>query len=442
MQIYMNKKLILAGGALMAAAAVAGDFHDFAKTPPRGWNSWDIYGTTVTEAQTKTQADAQAKYLLPSGYEYCTVDIQWYEPNAEGHVYKEGAPLAMDEYSRLLPAPNRFPSAAEGKGFKPLADYVHAKGLKFGIHYMRGIPRQAVRLNSAILGTPYHAADIALTNNTCCWNPDMFGVDMKKPGAEAYYDSLVAQWADWGVDLVKVDDIARPYDEVQILEIEALRKAIDKTGRAIVLSLSPGETPVARGTHVNTHANMWRVSDDFWDNWKSLKSQFRRLHNWELYRVTGSWPDADMLPFGVVAFSRKCRFTRDEQLTCMSLWCIARSPLIFGGDMTKLDDFTLKLLTNPEILAINTASENNRELRRDGDRIVWAADVPGSGDKYLALFNASDEESEIAVDLKSLGFDGAVKVRDLWDRRDEGAVTGELKRTVRPHACMVYRLAP
>lgn len=361
-----------------------------APTPPMGWNSWDIFGTTVTEAQAKAQADAMAKYLLPAGYKYFTVDIQWYEPESKAHVYKPGAPLEMDAYSRLMPAVKKFPSADYGAGFKPLADYVHAKGLKFGIHIMRGIPKQAVQKNTPILGVDVRAADIADTNSTCPWNPDMYGVDMRKPGAQAYYDSLFELYAAWGVDYIKVDDIARPYDATQKAEIEAIRKAIDKTGRPIVLSLSPGDTPLERGEHVMQFANLWRISDDFWDRWPPLYAMFERLRKWTPYRAEGAWPDADMLPFGIIDFDRKSGFTQDEQHVCMTLWCIARSPLIFGGDVTRLDTFTRDLLTNPEVLAVNQASTNNRQVSRENDLIIWAADVPDSQDRYVALFNAQD----------------------------------------------------
>jgi hypothetical protein len=257
---------------------------------------------------------------------------------------------------------------------------------------MRGIPKQAVRDNTAILGTDARAADIANTRSTCPWNPDMYGVDMSKPGAQAYYDSLFELYASWGVDFVKVDDIARPYDEVQKAEIEAIRKAIDKTGRPIVLSLSPGDTPIERGQHVMNHANMWRISDDFWDRWQPLYEMFGRLEKWTKYRAEGAWPDADMLPFGIVEFNRPTRFTPDEQMTCMSLWCIARSPLILGADMTRMDDTTLKLLTNPEVLAVNQASTNNRQIKNENDLIVWAADGLG-GDRYVGLFNAQSNEN-------------------------------------------------
>jgi len=374
------------------------DYHRFASTPPMGWNSWDCFGTTVTEAQAKAQADAMAEKLKPFGWQYLTVDIQWYEPNAKGHVYQEGARLQMDNYSRLIPALTKFPSAADGVGFKTLADYVHSKGLKFGIHIMRGIPKQAVAEQTAILGSNVTAADIAKTNSYCAWNPDMWGVDMSKPGAQDYYNSLFELYASWGVDLVKVDDIARPYDSVQKAEIEAIRKAIDHCGRPIVLSLSPGDTPIEQGDHVMQHANMWRISDDFWDRWPPLYGMFGRLDKWTPYRTTGAWPDADMLPFGIVEFDRETRFTEDELKLCMTLWCIARSPLILGSDMTRMDAFTTELLTNPEVLAVNQASGNNRQLCREDDLIVWTADVPGSDDKYVALFNAQSNDEPFDLD--------------------------------------------
>lgn len=382
--------LIVASSCILQAQEKP-KYWQIAPTPPLGWNSWDIYGTTVTEQQIKEQADAMVKYLLPSGYKYLTVDIQWYEPQSKGHSYKPGAILTMDEYGRLTPGLTKFPSAANGVGFKTLADYVHSKGLKFGIHIMRGIPKQAVEKNLPVLGTNVKAQDIAIKSSTCAWNPDMYGVDATKPEGQAYYNSIVQMYADWGVDFIKCDDISRPYDNIQKAEVEALRNAIDKTGRPIVLSLSPGATPVKVGEHVMNHANMWRITDDFWDRWGALLAMFERLDAWTPYRGPGHFPDADMLPIGMVEFNRATRFTKDEQYTLMSLWAIGRSPLIFGGDMTKLDDFTKEMLTNPEMLKVNQESQNNRQVYRQNNLIAWTADVPNSKDKYVALFNAQSK---------------------------------------------------
>jgi alpha-galactosidase len=375
------------------------DYHTWAQTPPMGWNSWDCFGTQITESQAKEQADYMAANLKKHGWEYFVVDIQWYEQNSKGYDYAKDAVLTMDAFSRLLPAPKKFPSAVNGVGFKALADYVHAKGLKFGIHMMRGIPRQAVKQNTPIKGTTARAADIADVTSTCGWNPDMYGVDMSKPGAQEYYNSIMELVASWGVDFIKVDDLSRPYHQA---EVEAIRKAIEKTGRKIVFSTSPGETPLSAGPSVNQNANMWRISDDFWDNWKSMYDQFKRLNDWTPYRITGAWPDADMLPLGVLQLGRPTRFTREEQFTLMSLWSIARSPLMHGGDMTKTDSLTSALLTNDEVLAVNQHSTNNRQLFRTKDGLIaWVADVPGSKDKYLAVFNTRDAAS---LDLSKAAF--------------------------------------
>ncbi len=382
-----------------------------------GWNSWDCFATTVTEAQVKAQADYMASKLSRYGWQYIVVDIQWYEPSAQGFQYRADAPLVMDAWSRLQPAPNKFPSASSGGGFKSLADYVHGKGLKFGIHMMRGIPRKAVAQNLAIKGTTVRAADIADTRSTCPWNPDMYGVDMSKPGAQEYYDSLYALFAAWGVDFVKVDDLSRPYHRA---EIEAIRKAIDKTGRRMVFSTSPGETPVRDGNHIEDHANMWRISDDFWDDWGALESQFKRLDDWTPYRAEGHFPDADMLPLGAVRLAPGyggpswTRFTKDEQYTMMSLWSIARSPLMMGGDLTRNDDFTLSLLTNDEILGVNQHSRKNRQLfRRDGF-VAWIADAPRQGAKYLAVFNT--QSAAPVIDPQAAIFRSALITRTTPQR--------------------------
>ncbi|HEY6915563.1 MAG TPA: glycoside hydrolase family 27 protein [Paludibacter sp.] len=452
----MKHKLTVLLTLLMAVSLCSIDaqtdskYHQWASTPPLGWNSWDCFGTTVTEQQIKEQADAMAKYLLPSGYKYLTVDIQWYEPEAKGHAYDPNATLTMDEYGRLMPGLKKFPSAADGKGFKHLANYVHSKGLKFGIHIMRGIPRQAVDKNTPVLGTNAKAQDIAIKSSTCFWNPDMYGVDATKPEGQAYYNSIVQMYADWGVDFIKCDDIARPYDNVQQAEIEALRKAIDKTGRPIILSLSPGATPVKMGEHVMNHANMWRITDDFWDRWELLQAMFERLDVWTPFRGAGHFPDADMLPIGIVEFKRPTNFTKDEQYTLMSLWAIGRSPLILGGDMTKLDDFTKEILTNPEMLKVNQYSINNRQVSRDKNLIVWTADVPNSKDKYVALFNAQSKgenidfnnADQVNVNFEAIGIKGKAKVRDLWSHKDLGTFNGSFGRELPQHGAGLYRISP
>jgi alpha-galactosidase len=411
-----------------------------------GWNSWDSYGTTVREAQVKANADWMAEHLAKYGWKYIVVDIQWYEPNAQGQDYKPGAPLTMDQYGRLLPAVNRFPSSANGAGFKPLADYVHGKGLKFGIHIMRGIPREAVQKNLPIQGTSYHAADVADKENGCRWNPDMWGVDTTKPGAQAYYDSIAELYASWGVDFIKADDMGSHL--YQPAEIRALSQAMRKTGRAMVLSISPGPAPISEAEFFEKYAQMWRISDDFWDDSKLLKQQFDYTRDWaQFVGKNDTWPDADMLPLGRLRVTSSegggsaTKFTPDEQQTVMTLWSIARSPLIFGGDLPSNDAATTALITNKEVLEVNQHSHGGHQALERGSVRVWVADGPQQGEHYVAIFNSADREQEITVPWTEVGiFGGAKEVRDLWERRFLGMLV-EAHLSLRPHASALYRVA-
>lgn len=373
------------------------DFHNWAATPPMGWNSWDCFGPTVTEAEVKANADYMAKYLKPYGWDYIVVDIRWYVGNDKSHGYNEKDPdYVLDQYGRFMPAVNRFPSAAGGKGFKPLADYLHQKGLKFGIHIMRGIPVIAVKQNLPIKGTNLTAQDIYSDKDQCLWLHDMYTVLPEKPGAQEYYNSLFELYASWGLDFVKIDDLSSPiYFEG---EINMIRKAIDRTGRKIVLSTSPGETPIDHADHVQKNANMWRTVGDFWDSWEQLKEHFDVFERWNKWRAYGAYPDGDMLPIGRIGIRaergdpRMTAFTKDEQYTLMTLWTIFKSPLMFGGNLPDNDPFTLSLLTNKNVLKVLNESTNNKPLFTDKDKAAWIADEPGTGAKYLAVFNTADQQ--------------------------------------------------
>jgi alpha-galactosidase len=424
-----------------AAAAPAGGKAPLAPRPPMGWNSWNSFATTINEAQALETARIMASKLLPFGYDVFTVDIQWYEPEAASYDYNRNPQPAMDGHGRLLPAPNRFPSSVGDKGFKPLADQVHALGLKFGVHLMRGVPRAAVKANLPVLGTSARAADVADTSSTCSWNPDMYGVDMRRPGAQAYYDSVFRLFAQWGVDFVKMDDMSRPYD-AHAAEIEAAHKAIKASGRPMILSLSPGETPVPRAAHVRKYAQMWRISDDFWDEWSMLEAQFTRLENWNAFRAPGAWPDADMLPLGRLALGKRdSKFTPDEQRTLMTLWSIARSPLIMGGDLRHLDEATLALLTNRQVLAVNQASIGNQpHFVEDGTRVWSARPEDEPGDRYLALFNTTGKPKTVGIGLRELGLEGGASAHDLWTGEALGRFSGRVERTLPAHGSALLRL--
>ena len=418
-----------------------------APTPPMGWNSWDSFGPTVKENEVKANADAMAAELAASGWQYVVVDIEWFQPNAHAHGYIPRGAVLMDEYGRFVPASNRFPSAANGAGFKPLADYVHSKGLKFGIHIMRGIPREAVDKNLPIKGTKYHAADVASKTNVAKWEgmEDTYGVDMSKPGAQAYYDSIAQLYASWGVDLVKADDMSSPY---QAPEIHALSVALKKSGRPIVLSLSPGPAPVVKYLDLKANAQMWRISNDFWDRWVDIRKQFDLMKEWQGKVHTGGWPDADMLPLGHIGIraergvDRPSLLTHDEQITLMSMWAIFRSPLMFGGDIPTSDQFTIDLMTNREVLDVNQHSDHGREVYRTAETICWTADAPGSSAKYLTVANVSDKASDVKLPWHTLGITAKkVSQRDLWTHKDLGS-SDTFAMALRPHATILLKLTP
>jgi alpha-galactosidase len=443
-------RVLLAAFATTLLVGTGAAQSPLAPTPPMGWNSWDSFGTTVTEDEVKANADYMAAHLKAHGWQYVVVDIQWSELDPKSHGYRPNAELAMDEFGRLIPAPNRFPSSASGKGFKPLADYVHSLGLKFGIHIMRGIPRRAVNASLPISRSTHLASEIADRASICPWNTDMFGIDVTKPGGREYYASIAQLYASWGVDFVKADDMfGHVAQGDHSAEIDALSQALGQSGRPIVLSLSPGVREDSKGEFLSTRANMWRISDDFWDRWVDLKDQFPRLHRWSAFSGPGHWPDADMLPLGKIGLRaergdpRMSRLTQDEQVTLMTAWSIARSPLMFGGNLPDNDAFTLSLITNDEVLAVNQKSTGGRQLFANGNQIAWVADVPGSQAKYIAVFNVgdtSDEQTRIA--WSDLGLGGTCDVRDLWARKEVGRATDGTTVAVKPHGSVLYKVTP
>lgn len=418
-----------------------------------GWNSWDCFGVSVTEAEVRANAEFMARHLRPCGWEYIVVDLGWYAPDAHKDSYKRpGIRQWIDGYGRLVPDPAKFPSSAGGRGFRPLADYVHGLGLKFGVHLMRGIPVQAVEANTSIRGSAQRAAEIADPDDVCFWYQGMQGVRMVQSGGQAYYDSVAALLAEWGVDFVKVDDINSwdgegRSDPYHTDEVEGVARALARCGRPIVLSLSPGAARTCNAAHLRRHANLWRISADFWDDWQALKRQFERCARWAPYATPGGWPDADMLPIGRIGIrgevgeARATHFTPDEQTTLLTLWCIARSPLMFGGHLPESDELSLRQITNPEAMAVNQASEGNRELWRRGDQVAWVARVPQSSECYLALFNLGERRGEVIVSASELGLAGpCLRLRDLWARADTVTADGVVRWLVAPHGAALLRV--
>jgi hypothetical protein len=433
-----------AGNATAKIEIVCGD--TIALTPPMGWNSYDAFGDNVVESEVLSNAHYIAEQMQPVGWDTVVVDYCWSDPGAHDNNRnaRANAPLAMDKFGRMIPAPNRFPSSADGAGFKPLADAVHALGLKLGIHIMRGIPRNAVRADMDILDAGVTASAAANTNDKCAWCPDMFGVRGNAAG-QAWYDSCARLWASWGVDYIKVDDLSRPYHTA---EVELIRNAIDKSGRAIMFSTSPGETPVEDAQHILKHANLWRVSDDFWDDWKYLDHEFALGERWRNFAGPGHWPDADMLPLGHLSVSHRSvgkdrftHFTRDEQLTHLSLWSLLPSPLMVGANLPDNDAWTLALLTNPEVIAVNQDSLGlaaQRVTNILAGAEIWTKKL---ADKSLAIgiFNRGKTPVPVNLVWKNLGVRARPAVRDLWLQKDMGR-SKNFTAEIPPHGCVLLRV--
>lgn len=371
--------------------------------PPRGWNSFDYYDTCVTEEDVIRNAKILAEHFLPYGYQYVVVDIQWYAHGTgtqrDQYEYIPFSKLEMDEYGRLMPVEEKFPSAKGGTGFKTLADYIHSLGLKFGIHIMRGIPRSAVEAKLPVYGTDITADQIADAYSICNWNPDMYGVKNTAAG-QKYYDSLIDLYSQWGVDFVKCDDMAYTelyhnspdagFDEMILLD-----RAIKRSGRDIVLSVSPGPAIVDKAEFYMQHSNMWRLSGDFWDNWTQLRKMFDLCEAWQEYVSPGHYPDCDMLPVGTIgkyfpSGERESGLSAGEQQTMMTLWAMIHSPFMVGAELSKMDPKTYALLTNEHILALDSDGYKGRQVEKNNSHAIWVSNAADGNDFYIAAFNFRD----------------------------------------------------
>jgi alpha-galactosidase len=440
--------------AFSLAQPLAGNPLDLAPRPPMGWNSWDAYGLTITEPQFRDNVNVLGKVLKPFGWQYAVIDEGWFLKNPLDLKTPDKAIYEIDTNGRYNPVPERFPSALVGgknQGFRAIGDYVHAQGLKFGIHIVRGIPRESVKQNTPVADSQFHARDVADTSDPCPWDPTNWGVRDTSAG-QAWYDSLMAQYAGWGVDFIKVDCISdHPY---RPSEIRMIHTAIAKTGRPIVLSLSPGPVSPGIAQGLLPYAQTWRISDDLWDYWKNARHAPRSVHDqfelaatWAPYAHDGAWPDADMLPLGYLGpqpgdgEARQTRLTQAEQRTMVTLWAVMRSPLIIGANLTKLDDWTTSLLTNRSVIDVNQYGHDQRQVAREGDTIAWTAS--GEGDvRYLALFNLNDRDKTIKRTYSFYNLPSAsYKSRELWSNEDRGR-SDSINVTLPAHSCILLELRP
>jgi alpha-galactosidase len=465
------KKIATASGLAAFAVVLVSTLTSFAQvsqTPPMGWASYDCLNFTATEAEMKAMADSMAKKYASYGWQYVNIDWCWSfpcpgitnctqgSPNQTWVNGQDGNPdaatrLKMDAYGRLMPDTVRHPSAVGGAGFKPLADYIHGKGLKFGIHVMRGIPRQAVYANTPIYGTTYHAADAANKNENCPWLNHMYGLNFGSPAAQAYLNSILTMYAAWGIDYIKIDDLVNANVSPRTTfktYIQGYRAAIDSTHRPIVFSTSPGATPIGDSVFFMTYTNQWRMADDLWDNWNSLNNMIGLFANWYHCAYAPHYPDADMIPIGYLSERgpnggvRYSNLTRAEQFTMMTMWYIGRSPLIWGGDLRNNRLAEDSLMTNAEVIAVNQRGKNPRPVGATGgtNYPVWVSDHPDSSNvKYIAMVNRSGATYTVTLTLSSIGFTTCT-ARNLWTKTNLGSFTTTFAQSLATHASGLYKL--
>lgn len=422
-----------------------------APAPPMGWNSFDSYGVYLHEKAALANLEAMAEKLKPYGYEYFVVDNGWFgeyklTPGTHYAAEKHASRININEYGYPQPSKVYFPN-----GLAPLIKRCHELGLKFGVHLMRGIPRQAVEQNLPIEGTPHHARDIADTRpkNQCRWCPYNYAVDMTKPGAQAWYDGLIRHLAAQGVDFIKYDDIV-PWPA----EVEAVAKAIAKVDRPIMLSLSPGRTVDPAAINSFRMANMLRVTSDIWDEQSDIDLCFAAWRKWTGHERPDFWIDMDMIPFGelqIMTPPKSASVARDaasvalsgkgtrrwsqlspaQMETFITLRALSASPLMMGGDLVSLDAFSLKLITDSDVIACNQNGIMGR-LVTDTDGIeVWFTpekDNPARG--WLGAFNRTPRARDIALTPQLLGLKTDAKVTDIWNGRRSLPVRAAAPETV------------
>ena len=430
---------VLSVRALTASAATN---EALAQTPPMGWNSFDSYGVYLHEQAALANLEAMAEKLLPYGYDYFVIDNGWFGEYTlqEGTIFpaeKHAHDIRIDEYGYFLPSEVYFPN-----GLKPIAERCHELGLKFGVHLMRGIPRKAYEMDLPIKGTRYTARDIANTNpeENCNWCHYCYAVDMSKPGAQQWYDGLIEHIASMGVDMIKYDDIVAHPDEV-----EAVAKAIAKTSKPILLSLSPGGKVDPEAIDFFKMGNMLRVTPDVWDEQKYIDLCFDAWRKWQGKEQPGFWIDMDMIPFGQLQLmsppssdgaktamdkgdialagkgvNRWSQLSKPQMETFITMRALAASPLMMGGDLPTLDEFSLKLITDPDMLACNQNGVMGSLVDEQDGVEIWRSKKRGFASAgWVGVFNRSIRVKTVELSAGRLGFkaEESIRLRDVWKAR-------------------------
>ncbi len=402
--------------------------------PLLGWNSYDCYGSHINEKLTHENLDAFIEKLKPYGYEYFVLDAGWFRH----YVLKQGeiwptdgdkAHLNIDEYGRFIPSGVLFPG-----GLQSIIEKAHKHGIKFGLHMMRGIPREAVEKDLPVKGTNYSAKDIANVNDTCNWSSLMYGVDMDKPGAQEYYNSVLELLAGWGVDFIKYDDIVH-----KPREINAVADALEKTGHDIVLSISPGDDINPEYYSTYARAEMIRISRDIWDLQEDIDISFDRWEEILPYADKGFWLDMDMIPFGHIrvnypvtknklssgrGYERMDNFSYAQKKSFITQRAMAASPLFMGGTLTSSPKIVFELITNHDMLACNqngVTGELVKRVKTYAEKVdVWKTPhKTNENEGWIGVFNRNAYMELIKFNKEELGLNksDSYHLYDIWGQK-------------------------
>ncbi|MFI6503210.1 carbohydrate-binding protein [Nonomuraea typhae] len=431
--------VILAAAGLVAASPAAASDNGLSIRPAMGWSSWSFVRRWPDEAKMKAQADALVSSgLLAKGYVYVNLDDFYQKCDANGFM--------VDGFGRWQVDAAKFPS-----GIKALADYVHAKGLKFGFYVTPGIAKNAVTRNTPVEGTGYRAADIADTaasmhKNYNCKN--MYRLKWSHPGAQAFVNSWAGQMAAWGVDYLKIDGV----DATTIADVEAWDKALRQTGRPINFALS-NNLPIAQAATWKRLANSWRTQGDVecycgpgpngsgypLTTWAKITSRFGSAASWQPYAAPGGWNDLDSLQIGN---GDQMGINADQRRSHLTLWAMAASPLLLGSDLTALTPADLAMLTNERLIAVNQDGVAADRMVNSGVNQVWRK-RESNGDYIVALFNTGTSgNSTVSTTWSQVGFTGAAEVTNLWSGAAEGTVASGYSATLRPGETRLIRARP
>jgi len=388
------KKLLPLAALLFLISATNVYAHDngLAKTPPMGWNSWNKFGCNVSEKLVKEMADAMVTSgMRDAGYVYLVIDDCWQ--------------IDRDAQGNILPDPKRFPS-----GMKALADYVHSKGLKFGLYSDAG-------------------------TLTC----------QKRPGSRGYEFQDARQYAAWDVDYLKYDWCSTSTQNAQA-SYSIMRDALLKSGRPIVFSICEWGT-AKPWLWAKDVGNLWRTTGDIQDCWDCKRDWggMGVVHILDLqdglesHAGPGHWNDPDMLEVG------NGGMTTTEYRSHFSLWCLLSAPLMAGNDLRTMSNEIKEILTNREVIAVNQdpLGLQGRRVKREGDREVWSKQLADGG-RAVVLFNRGSQAAELSVSWTDIGYPQNLpaQVRDLWAAKDLGKLSGQFTAKVPSHGVVMISVKP